>query len=109
MPYPNDQAKVAQKTYASAPKALLFVSALLAPKLCVMTATNKFKSQKFNTTMQIMKKAQEMKNSEDIIAYMLVDQPFAEAIMMICREAPRILSNCIALKSGFTSVSYRSY
>ena len=45
----------------------------MAENVFVMTATNKFMSQKLSTTRQMMKKKQDMKNSESITAYISVD------------------------------------
>lgn len=56
-------------TYGAAPKALFFVSARIAAKLFVITATNKLINQKLRTIIPIMKKKHEMKNSESIIEY----------------------------------------
>lgn len=57
------------KTYGAAPNALFLVSERIAANVFVITATNKLINQKLRTTTQIMKKKQETKNSESIIAY----------------------------------------
>jgi tellurite resistance protein len=56
-------------THGAALKALDFVSVLMAENVFVITATNKLMSQKLSTTMQVMKKKQDMKNSESITEY----------------------------------------
>jgi hypothetical protein len=45
----------------------------MAEKVFVMTATNRLISQKLRTMRQMMKKKQDMKNSESITAYINVD------------------------------------
>ena len=62
-----------EKTHGAAPKALFFVSFLMAENVFVMTATNRLMSQKLRTRMQMMKKKQDTKNSASIIAYMTGD------------------------------------
>ena len=69
----HDKEEGGKRTYGAAPKALLCVSSLIAEKVLVMTATNKFKSQKFRTTMVTMKKKQETKYSASIMEYISGD------------------------------------
>jgi len=49
------------------------VSVLIAENVFVITATNKLISQKLSTIRQVMKKKQDMKNSESITLYINVD------------------------------------
>ena len=49
------------------------VSDLIAENVFVITATNKLISQKLSTMRQVMKKKQDMKNSELITLYINVD------------------------------------
>lgn len=56
-------------THAAAPKALFFVSDLIAANEFVITATKRLISQKLSTIMAIMKKRHETKYSASIIEY----------------------------------------
>ena len=60
-------------TDGAALNALDRVSVLIAAKECVITATNKLISQKLSTMRQVMKKKQDMKNSESITLYINPD------------------------------------
>lgn len=57
----------------AAPNALFFVSALIAANVFVMTAMNRFMSQKFKMTMQVMKNRHDTKNSASIMLYIMGD------------------------------------
>ena len=61
------------ETHGAELNALLCVSSLIAEKVLVITATKRLMSQKFSTTMQIIKKKQETKNSASIIEYIRGD------------------------------------
>ena len=50
-------------THGAAPKALLFVTVLIDENVLVITATKRFNSQKFKTTMHMIKKMHETKYS----------------------------------------------
>lgn len=65
--------QIIRYTYGAAPNALFFVSERIAEKVLVMTATKRLMSQKLRTMTQIMKKKQEIKNSESIMEYMRGD------------------------------------
>jgi tellurite resistance protein len=56
-------------THGAALNALDRVSVLMAANVFVITATNKLISQKLSTMRQVMKKKQDMKNSESITLY----------------------------------------
>jgi hypothetical protein len=56
-----------------APNALSFVSAKMPLNALVMTATTRLMSQKLSTITQMMKKMQEMKYPESMMAYMRGD------------------------------------
>ena len=60
-------------TNGAALNALERVSVLIAENVFVITATNKLISQKLSTMRQVMKKKQDMKNSESITLYINVD------------------------------------
>lgn len=60
-------------------KALHFVSSMISAKVLVMTATNMFKSQKFKTSKQTMKKAQLQKYSASIKLYIMLAHVLATA------------------------------
>ena len=60
-------------THGAAPKALFLVCERIAENVLVITATNKLMSQKLSTMTQMMKKAQEMKNSASIMEYIRDD------------------------------------
>jgi hypothetical protein len=59
-------------THGAAQNALECVSVLIAENVFVITATNKLISQKLSTIRQVMKKKQDMKNSESITLYINV-------------------------------------
>lgn len=56
-------------THGAAQNALDCVSVLIAENVFVITATNRLISQKLSTMRQVMKKKQDMKNSESITLY----------------------------------------
>jgi hypothetical protein len=60
-------------THGAALNALDRVSDLIAENVSAITATNKLISQKLSTMRQVMKKKQDMKNSESITLYINVD------------------------------------
>lgn len=61
------------QTYLCAPKALFFVSDLIAANVFVITATNRLINQKLRTITHMMKKKHETKNSESTMLYMSGD------------------------------------
>jgi tellurite resistance protein len=61
--------KVMVTTHGAALNALDRVTVLIAANEFVITATNKLISQKLSTMRQVMKKKQDMKNSESITLY----------------------------------------
>ena len=61
--------KEALITHGAVLNALERVSVLIAKNVFVITATNKLISQKLSTTIQVMKKKQDMKNSASITPY----------------------------------------
>jgi hypothetical protein len=70
-----------------APKALFFVSARIAEKVLVMTATNRLRSQKLRIRTPERKNRQDQKNSASIMAYMTGDQLFTPVRIKICNNA----------------------
>jgi len=61
------------ETHGEALNALFCVSSLIAENVLVITATNRLMSQKFSTTIQIIKKKEDMKNSASIMEYISDD------------------------------------
>jgi hypothetical protein len=57
------------KAHGAALNALFCETCLMAENVFVITATNRLMSQKLSTTIQTMKKKQQMKNSESITEY----------------------------------------
>jgi hypothetical protein len=65
--------EVVTETHGEALNALFCVSCLIAENVLVITATKRLMSQKFSTTIQIIKKTEDMKNSASIIEYIRGD------------------------------------
>jgi UTP-glucose-1-phosphate uridylyltransferase len=57
------------RTHGAALNALFCETSLIAENVFVITATNRLMSQKLSTMIQMMKKKQQMKNSESITEY----------------------------------------